>query len=488
MAWGRAGAASEIDDLLKRISENDPKLQSLTILRFRRLNDADVEALSKALQGSSSLQELTCSSHSISAAASSALGAMLQHNRALKRISIGNSSWGDQAAAALAQGLKHNTVLESWDLEHKGLTSAAAGCIVDVLQAHPALQQLSLSRNALGDAGLSQLCASPWKGLQHLQLSGCGLTAEGLKALASAASLDQLTHLDLSHNQLGPAAAQSLQQLLSAAARLQSLVLRNTAVGGTGVGGLAKGLSDSSRPLNHLDLSCTQLDDAGLAALAAALAGSKQQLQAAAPGAQPLLQQQLLLGGNPDLSDAAISKLAAGLSTAAAGAPKDSSTAGSEARQQQQQQWHLDLAETGAGAEAVQALAELPGLQQLSLFGCKLGAAADGADAPIKALQACLTTGGFSDLQGLNLSGCALSYDQLQSLLQQLSSSSANTSSGKGLAGALKTLEVGANPGTQHDEFEGLVQQLREARPGLDVHWRVADSDAPPPTEQQQGG
>lgn len=99
MAWGR-GAASGIDDLISRLSENDPKLQSLTILRFRRLLDADVEALSKALQGNSSLQELTCSSHSISPAASAALGAMLQHNRALRRISIGNSSWGDQVSVS----------------------------------------------------------------------------------------------------------------------------------------------------------------------------------------------------------------------------------------------------------------------------------------------------------------------------------------------------------------------------------------------------
>jgi Ran GTPase-activating protein (RanGAP) involved in mRNA processing and transport len=97
----------------------------------------------------------------------------------------------------------------------------------------------------------------------HFCLCLCERSPQGLKALASAASLDQLTHLDLSHNQLGPAAAHSLQQLLSATARLQSLVLRNTAVGGTGVGGLAMGLSDSSRPLHHLDLSCTQLDDAG---------------------------------------------------------------------------------------------------------------------------------------------------------------------------------------------------------------------------------
>lgn len=95
MAWGR-GAASGIDDLVKRLVDNDEKLQSLTILRFRRLTDEDVEALAKALHTNSILQELNCSSHSVTAAASAALGSMLQHNRGLKRVSIGNSSWGDQ--------------------------------------------------------------------------------------------------------------------------------------------------------------------------------------------------------------------------------------------------------------------------------------------------------------------------------------------------------------------------------------------------------
>jgi replicative DNA helicase len=95
MAWGR-GSQSGIDDLVKRIIDNDEKLQSLTILRFRRLNDSDVEALAKALHNNSILQELNCSSHSITTDASAALGAMLQQNHGLKRISIGNSSWGDQ--------------------------------------------------------------------------------------------------------------------------------------------------------------------------------------------------------------------------------------------------------------------------------------------------------------------------------------------------------------------------------------------------------
>lgn len=95
MAWGR-GSPAEIDDLVKRVADNDAKLQSLTILRFRRLNDSDVEALATALQCNSTLQELNCSSHSITSEASGALGSMLQQNRALKRISIGNSSLGDQ--------------------------------------------------------------------------------------------------------------------------------------------------------------------------------------------------------------------------------------------------------------------------------------------------------------------------------------------------------------------------------------------------------
>src|SRR5690348_7070645 len=75
-----------------------------------------------------------------------------------------------------------------------------------------------------------------------------------------------------------------------------------------------------------------------------------------------------------------------------------------------------------------------------------------GADAPIAALQACLAKGGFAQLQGLNLSGCGLSFDQLKSLMQQLTANS--SAGGQGLAAALKTLEVGANPGTQHDDFE----------------------------------
>lgn len=97
MAWGRSQPQG-VDDLCKRLRENDPKLQSLVILRFRRLEDADVEALATALKQNSSCTELICSSHSVSLNGSVHLGRMLQHNKTLQTISIGNSSWGDEVS------------------------------------------------------------------------------------------------------------------------------------------------------------------------------------------------------------------------------------------------------------------------------------------------------------------------------------------------------------------------------------------------------
>lgn len=153
------------------------------------------------------------------------------------------------------------------------------------------------------------------------------------------------------------------------------LVDQPNILAGAGVAGLAKGLQCSSS-LRHLDLSYTQMTDTGLEALAAALAGNSQQQAAASnsPHHQPPLQQ-LYLGGNPDLTDAALSNLAVAL---ASSSEEQLPQQQQDQQQGQQRQWQLDLAETGAGAGAVKALSVLPGLTQLSLFGCKLGSGASG--------------------------------------------------------------------------------------------------------------
>ncbi|KAF6260206.1 hypothetical protein COO60DRAFT_916077 [Scenedesmus sp. NREL 46B-D3] len=357
MVWGKP-AGSGVDDLVKRLQADDPQLKSLTIFRFRRLNDVDVAQLSSALQDNTVLQELICCSHAISSEAAARLGAMLQQNRQLQHISIGNSSFGDEALSALVSGgLQQNKSLVSWDLEHKGLSQASGASIAQVLQQHSTLQHVQLSRNSLTDAGLQRLCAVAWAKLTQLQLAACELTHQGVLSLADAPSIGQLQQLDLSHNALGPAAGAGLADLLAKATRLQHLKLKGTQLQDEGVGGVADGLLTATAGLALLDLSSNQLSSAGVAALAAAL-GRR------AAGAAAV--QQLVLADNPAVDDEAVCRLAQSLNglhgTAAAGAD------GAE-----QQQLTLDFAHAGVGAGGVAALSKVSGLKQLSLFGCKLG-------------------------------------------------------------------------------------------------------------------
>jgi hypothetical protein len=102
------------------------------------------------------------------------------------------------------------------------------------------------------------------------------------------------------------------------------------------------------------------------------------------------------------------------------------------------------------------------------------------AGTAVTALIDSITACGFATLAELNLAGCSLTLPQLSSVMKA-------AAAGGACLPQLQTLELGANAGVQEEGFEELVGQLRAARPGLDVHWRVADSDnAPPSIEQQQ--
>jgi hypothetical protein len=105
--------------------------------------------------------------------------------------------------------------------------------------------------------------------------------------------------------------------------------------------------------------------------------------------------------------------------------------------------------------------------------------AAAAAGSAVTALIDSISAGGFSSLKELNLAGCSLT-------LQQLSSVMLAVAAGGNCLPLLQTLELGANPGVQEEGFEEVVGQLRAGRPGLDVHWHVADSDNAPPGVGQQ--
>lgn len=223
----------------------------------------------------------------------------------------------------------------------------------------------------------------------------------------------------------GDAAGQSLLRLLASAPRLSRLSLSDCALGPTAAAALAAGLCNAPS-LTALSLAACQLDQAAVEALAATVrAGARLE--------------ELNLSENAGVGDAAVVALAAAAPAVLA---------------------RLDLSATAVGPSCVVHLATLGALKRLDLFNTRLG------DEGAAALAACLSAGGqFAALEELNIAGCDIGPTGAGALFTALAA-----------APQVATVEMGANPATQDDGFEALLERLREARPDLDVHWRVGDS------------
>ncbi|KAG1675896.1 hypothetical protein FOA52_001553 [Chlamydomonas sp. UWO 241] len=440
MAWGSKGAGVPLDDLCARLRKNDPGLSSLTILKHRKFDGGEVRKLVEAMAGNTSLTELYASMHAVGPEAAAALSELLASNGSLTSLCVGDSTFGDAGLKALAPGLKASASLRSLDLENKSMTLVGARTLAEVLADSDSLTALNISRNRLGDDGAAALASRPWRGLQQLDLRECELGRAAATALAGPPGTPEpgpscLVRLDLSGNALGPGAGDGLGDLLSKFASLRELLLRGCELGDSGVSGVAGALG-AHTCLRHLDLRDNALGGDGVAgALSAALGASTSLVH-------------LDLGGNPGVGAAAVGALARAL----AGAERSALS-------------HLDV--TGAclsGDDGVAALQELSGagaLRTLCLLGTRLG------DSGCAALLACLRAGGFAGLSELSVSGCELEWaGGLEPLLGALLA---------GEAPQLAVLECGANPACQADEVADVVLRLREARPGLQVHWNAAD-------------
>lgn len=94
MAWGPKGGRG-VDDLVDRLTRNDPSLTSLHIFSSRKFGREEVQQICAALKSNTVLKELYASGHSLTSESAGLLGAMLASNTSLVSLCVGNDTLGD---------------------------------------------------------------------------------------------------------------------------------------------------------------------------------------------------------------------------------------------------------------------------------------------------------------------------------------------------------------------------------------------------------
>ncbi len=258
MAWG---VSQGIGDIVERIERNDDRLKSLYLMRHRRFNEDDAQALSNALSRNSTLVELNLSSHHISTSVAKILAEGLQRNSSIKYISIGNSQFGDDAMIELCACLGENCTIQTLDLERKGITGRSAPFLCTAIRESSSVTTVILSNNEL-DQGLVDL--SPCiEGLESLEMHNCGMHHQNAsEAMAKALTVaTSLRSLELDRNTLDHTHAAVLSSGLKGCIALESLSVNGNPLGPSGVDDIAQALPES---LKRLDIGSTGASGDGI--------------------------------------------------------------------------------------------------------------------------------------------------------------------------------------------------------------------------------
>lgn len=461
--WG--AQPQGIDDIVRRISENDATLTSLYLMRHRRFNEEDAGRLADALSRSETLVELNLSSHAISPRVAGILGAGLKSNQSIQFISIGNSTFGDevrgisvsdwidslrccltqwtpcndvlQAMVELCGCFEENTSITTIDLERKGLTRSSAAAVCRAVEKSTSVKHLMLSHNDL-QGGLEDVlpCVS---GLESFVSHSCGIgCAKSSTALSVAMrNASALKRVELDHNILDASSAVLLAEGLSHCSSLETVSLSSNPLGPEGVSSLVEALPAG---IQSIDISHTDAQDAGICSLAACIRSQK-------------------LPHIRYINISGCGLTARSMSTLLEAASHLSSGEGLE----------LDAGENiGLGHDEFFSYAlTCDRLLSLRLHGCDLGTR--GIESLICALE--VHAGGPHRLRDLDISGNNIPEDCMLTLLSRLASPH-----GISIFSNLQTLVIAANPDVEGHKVADAVEALYTARPTMVVIRAATDS------------
>jgi Ran GTPase-activating protein (RanGAP) involved in mRNA processing and transport len=267
--------SNELDDegtatVAKLLS--DSKVETLD-LEENAIGDVGALVLSMALKTARELKTLKLSGNPIESTGIVALAVSLAGSK-IQELELSGIEMGEEGAKALAVMMATTLELRTLALEETGLGDAGAACIATGLASSLQLQTLRLRRNFIKEAGTRDLASSlkKAKSLRDLELTANPIRQRGAEHLARSLPTSALQRLCVSDCSLGLQGAKALIEALKTAPSLQELNLSRNSLGNQGAELLASALKTCA--LNTLNASACDIEEEGVMALAAGIAGS----------------------------------------------------------------------------------------------------------------------------------------------------------------------------------------------------------------------
>uniref|UniRef100_A0A8C2DCU3 Uncharacterized protein n=1 Tax=Cyprinus carpio TaxID=7962 RepID=A0A8C2DCU3_CYPCA len=243
---------------------SEEELEEFELQKFKKSDEclvrlsAVIKTSKRALLNDCGLTDKSCP----------ALASVLGSDTSLKVLNMNNNNLQDSGVKLLCTGLKNiNCKLEILSLKNNCITEGGCHVLAAALNSNPSnLTELDLSENKLGNPGMKiilTLFENVQCRLEKLKLNCISITEQGCAALASAFN-SNLRELDLSRNQIGDSGVTEISSLLRNSQTLQILSLKNNCITEGGCHVLAAALNSNPSNLTELDLSENKLGNPGM--------------------------------------------------------------------------------------------------------------------------------------------------------------------------------------------------------------------------------
>ena len=210
-------------------SLHSSKLRELRMYRTG-ISDPDCDCLAKYFHSTTSLEELEIGGNEISVESIDSLCRALSANSSVRRLDVSDCHLTTSHCVCLGQLLRHpiHCQIERLDLSGCGLTSDGVGEVVSGLSDNHSLRELGLSWNQIGSEGAVAVATmlKTNSSLESLNLESCGIGSSGGVELGAALERNKtLRYLGLSRNKLGDDGVRGLSACLENNSSLEDLRL-----------------------------------------------------------------------------------------------------------------------------------------------------------------------------------------------------------------------------------------------------------------------